>query len=65
MVGVHVSENSWELTYCKSVGVFDKIIIPLALVGCEIVTATSYPMCTCGIIKYVAHTWEYLPSAGG
>ena len=31
-------------------GVFDKTIIPLALVGYEMIIANSYPTCTRGVI---------------
>ena len=40
-VGERVSENSRELKYCNCFGAFDKAIIPLALVGYEIVSANS------------------------
>ena len=43
-----------ELKYCNLLGVFNKTIIPHALVGYEIVIANSYPMCARGIIvKYL------------
>ena len=38
MVGVRVSENSRAAKYYNSLSVFNKTIIPLALVGYEIVT---------------------------
>ena len=42
-----------ELKYCNSLGVFNKTIIPLALVGYEIVIANSYPTRARGLtVKY-------------
>ena len=42
------------------VGVFNKTIIPLALVGCEMIIANSYPMRTRGIIVNYAKTTRAL-----
>ena len=42
-----------------SVGVFDKTIIPLALVGYEMIIAISYPTRTRGIIvKYKSYKYD-------
>ena len=44
------AKTAGELKCCNSLSVFNKTIIPLALVGFEIVVANSHPACAHGII---------------
>ncbi len=55
-------KTAWELKYCNSLGVFNKTIIPLALVGYEIVIANS-ALCTSLAIYHLisnACSWNKL-----
>ena len=60
MEGVCVSENSRELMHCNSLGVFNRIIIPLELVGNEIAIANSATFALLAIYHLIcnARSWN-------